>query len=351
MRIKGFDFLRGIAIILVLFRHSDLRGNLFFFGWLGVDLFFVLSGFLVSGLLFQEYIKNDKVNIKRFLVRRGFKIYPPFYFFVAVSIWTPFLFEDLNYSTENLRNELLYLQSYLPRIWLHTWSLAVEEHFYLGFAFFMFLAVKLKILKKKKRFILFLVLLLLLTFNMRLNISSFNREGSVAFMQTHLRGDGIVVGVLISYLYYFTDWVKPIFQNYLLYLIVALFLILPGFQFKGGYFFMNTFGLTYVNLGFGLLVLLSIKFEDYLNVVNLKILKILFAIICFIGVHSYSIYLWHYSLKLLVYKHLDFSGSRMNLIYMFSSIGIGIALSLIIEKPFLKIRDSKRVKRWLGTTT
>jgi len=77
MRIKGLDFLRGIAILLVLFRHNPLGNNIFYhFGWLGVDLFFVLSGFLVSGLLFTEYKKRGEVRIKRFLIRRGFKIYP-----------------------------------------------------------------------------------------------------------------------------------------------------------------------------------------------------------------------------------------------------------------------------------
>ena len=85
MRIKGLDLLRGIAILLVLFRHCDIENNiLHHFGWLGVDLFFVLSGFLVSGLLFNEYKKIGKVKIGRFLIRRGFKIYPPFYFFVLI---------------------------------------------------------------------------------------------------------------------------------------------------------------------------------------------------------------------------------------------------------------------------
>ena len=54
MRKIGLDILRGLAIILVLFRHSDLENNLIQdFGWLGVDLFFVLSGFLISNLLFK----------------------------------------------------------------------------------------------------------------------------------------------------------------------------------------------------------------------------------------------------------------------------------------------------------
>ncbi|NJM15178.1 MAG: acyltransferase [Bacteroidales bacterium] len=81
MRIKGFDFLRFVAVVLVIYRHSDSIGTLNFIGWVGVDLFFVLSGFLVSGLMFKEYKKTGGVKIKRFLMRRAFKIYPPFYVF------------------------------------------------------------------------------------------------------------------------------------------------------------------------------------------------------------------------------------------------------------------------------
>ena len=87
-RVVFFDVLRGIAVILVLGRQMaapapDVSGllkhgaNLWIqVGWTGVDLFFVLSGFLVSGLLFTEYQRHGSVDVVRFLVRRGFKIYP-----------------------------------------------------------------------------------------------------------------------------------------------------------------------------------------------------------------------------------------------------------------------------------
>ena len=76
MRIIGLDVLRGIAILLVLFRHGDYVFFLNKGGWAGVDLFFVLSGFLVSGLLFKEYKKYKTVNFRRFMVRRSVKDNP-----------------------------------------------------------------------------------------------------------------------------------------------------------------------------------------------------------------------------------------------------------------------------------
>ena len=55
-------------------------------GYFGVDLFFVLSGFLVSGLLFKEFKKHERISISRFYLRRGLRIYPPFFFFIGVSL-------------------------------------------------------------------------------------------------------------------------------------------------------------------------------------------------------------------------------------------------------------------------
>src|SRR5689334_20467843 len=86
-RLTELDFLHGIAVILVLFAHHYLTIYTATMGWIGVDLFFVLSGFLVSGLLFAEYQKFGNIDTKRFLIRRGFKIYPAFYFSVFVTLF------------------------------------------------------------------------------------------------------------------------------------------------------------------------------------------------------------------------------------------------------------------------
>src|SRR5689334_9337029 len=113
-RLASIDFLRGIAVILVLFRHHWVGIDaLQHIGWVGVDLFFVLSGFLVSGLLFAEEKKYGKVERFRFLVRRGFKIYPLFYLslvltFIA-SLYIPILPDmSLKGSLETWGSEILF---------------------------------------------------------------------------------------------------------------------------------------------------------------------------------------------------------------------------------------------------
>src|SRR6266851_2933114 len=85
MRNPALDALRGAAVLVVFSRHIafPIIGR---FGWVGVDLFFVLSGFLVSGLLFREFQRTGHVQPGRFLIRRAFKIYPQFYFMIGLSV-------------------------------------------------------------------------------------------------------------------------------------------------------------------------------------------------------------------------------------------------------------------------
>ncbi|MSP58983.1 MAG: acyltransferase [Myxococcales bacterium] len=127
VRSAAIDALRGVAILLVLGRHipevlqlpavvhtalAEWRR----FGWIGVDLFFVLSGFLVSGLLFREHQRHGRLFAGRFLIRRGFKIYPGFYLllfatWLVLGRWLP---------PHALLSEGLFVQNYWLSAWAHT---------------------------------------------------------------------------------------------------------------------------------------------------------------------------------------------------------------------------------------
>jgi peptidoglycan/LPS O-acetylase OafA/YrhL len=335
-RITGLDFLRGVAVLLVFFRHAVEDNILHFIGWAGVDLFFVLSGFLVSGLIFKEYKEKNKVDLKKFLIRRGFKIYPPFYFFIIVSLILKYIFTQEFYSISQILNEIFYLQSYRDGMWIHTWSLAVEEHFYIGLALVMAICLKYKLIENVKFMISFLIGWLVITFCMRFNISYQNiDQGVYTFTQTHLRIDGILIGVLVSYLYYFTNFYLHFkkFKHYLL--LIAFIFISPLFIFQGGSFEMNTLGLTTVNLGFGIIVLYSL--DVFTNkVIKHTILKVPVQLMSFIGLHSYSIYLWHLLPDNIINTLFHRESFILTLVL---TLLTGIIFSIIIEKPFLKIRD------------
>ena len=106
-RNPALDFLSFVAILLVLFRHLIINGNglparvafvLKTGGWVGVDLFFVLSGFLVSGLIFKEYDTYGTFDPWRFLIRRGFKIYPTLYLFLGLTWGLTYFFHYSNHE-------------------------------------------------------------------------------------------------------------------------------------------------------------------------------------------------------------------------------------------------------------
>ena len=125
MRLRQLDILRALAVLLVLGRHlPDIpasitglsRGALELWqrcGWIGVDLFFVLSGFLIAGLLFGEHERHGRIAVRRCYVRRGLKIYPPFYvLLLATVLINPML--ELSVWPRTVVYEALFIQNYGP---------------------------------------------------------------------------------------------------------------------------------------------------------------------------------------------------------------------------------------------
>ena len=352
MRITSIDFLRGVAVLLVVFRHIFLEPILITIGWTGVDLFFVLSGFLVSNLLFQEYKTTGTVKPIRFLIRRGFKIYPLFYLMIGVLFFTsyPTVLQDVPTHKARLLNEVLFIQNYNYTVTLigHTWSLAVEEHFYFGLALVFFILAKFKLLDNKLLFNILTVLILLLCLNMRINIV-FPQTGSWGFdiylIQTHLRFDTLWVGVFIAYHYnYNTVKFKKAFGNG-----GYLWLILVGFAVSICYpldnKFLATFGLTLIALCFGgtlAALVANDKSEELLYSIFGKRIVKGFAKI---GTYSYGIYLFHMMILWYVkpfgdaFNYNSWLGRLNTLVVFLVILGVGVLATEFVEKPILKWRN------------
>ncbi|RVA03350.1 acyltransferase [Mesorhizobium sp. M7A.F.Ca.US.002.01.1.1] len=140
------DLLRSIAILLVLLRHGEravsvsssaphsVAHTIFMNGWVGVDLFFVLSGYLIASHLVRAGIGSGQFDLVRYLVRRALRIVPAYYavLLLVVAGAFPFYAVDPKFLGIRVAYHLLFLQDYLPSdINVVFWSLGVEEKFYL----------------------------------------------------------------------------------------------------------------------------------------------------------------------------------------------------------------------------
>ncbi len=137
----ALDGLRGLAILLVVVYHNFGFINYFFFGWLGVDLFFVLSGFLITDILLRS--RDRKEGLSHFYIRRVLRIFPLYYLalllFLVILPGLGFFRSTLQYYVDNQFWLWTYLQNWLymikptgeTHIIHHLWSLVVEEQVYI----------------------------------------------------------------------------------------------------------------------------------------------------------------------------------------------------------------------------
>jgi peptidoglycan/LPS O-acetylase OafA/YrhL len=145
-RQPGLDLLRALAIIVVVIYHAalfgfKLPGRIDRFGWIGVDLFFVLSGYLIGGQLLTPLARGNKINLGRFFARRVLRIMPAYFVVLAVYFLLPSWREYPDMS-QPLWKFLLSIQNVALHggtAFSHAWSLAVEDQFYLALPFLLLL--------------------------------------------------------------------------------------------------------------------------------------------------------------------------------------------------------------------
>ncbi len=318
-------------------------------GWIGVDLFFVLSGFLVSGLLFAEYQKFGELKIGLFLIRRGFKIYPLFYCFILFTISYKIIV-GITIPQNQMLGELFFLQNYLGRLWNHTWSLAVEEHFYFFLSFLLYVLARKNLIERQKIFYIITAIILIGCLTLRL-IANINHPENENFFESHLRFDSLFAGVLISYLFHFNkDSLYQFSNKFGKYFIILMPLLISFTPFivPEQSFFIRTIGFTFLYIAFGLALILTITTNDVGNKIGKIISKPLFESIRKIGYYSYSIYIIHIAIAMAVKKfetYCEMDSHLYFIIYFCGSIIAGILISKLIEIPFLKMRDRFFPKR------
>jgi peptidoglycan/LPS O-acetylase OafA/YrhL len=339
-----------MAIILVLLRHQPIWDYTTHVGWIGVDLFFVLSGFLVSGLLFKEYGKFGTVKPVLFLIRRGFKIYPLYYLVLALYL----ILLPKKFYMPGLLGELIFVQNYATGFgWAYeaSWSLAVEEHFYFGLTFLMMVLLKWSprigpdSARPGKLSSLEAVLLSVMVGCLLLRLgTNLVYHDKRTFTMTHLRIDSLAAGVLLSYNYYFRcSMLQRLFDRSRRYLVPMCLLLISFTPFIADpveSYFVKTVGFTLLYTAFTLLLFYFLMAPDINGLLNRYLSKPVATGISKIGLYSYAIYLVHMFVNAQVEIWYHDGNKYMAFAISFVvSMLLGKILSDSLEALFLRIRD------------
>lgn len=350
-RIRSLDGMRAISIMMVLINHAGstmhsrvihtVPFQLLADGSLGVKIFFVISGYLITKLLLIERKKTGQISLKDFYLRRIFRIFPVFYLYIIVAIllkcfFIPTLFDDwalVGGASAYLWNylHLFNLQTLAKDngLWFfgHFWSLAMEEQFYLIWPI-MLSRINDYSLKK-----IVIGILLLMPF---LRVATYffmpDSRGQIEMM-LQTGGNTIFtgcLGALIENTTFFKEKVSKIIYNKIIIFFIAIFLFVVSpllfIYFKGAY---KVPGSSLDNLCVIILLFWSVYVPSKIsNFLNTKVMVQ-------IGILSYSLYIWQ---QLFLTRRIHFWVNQFpqNLFVVFAVAFISYYL---IEKPILRLKN------------
>ena len=302
-------------------------------------MFFVISGYLISNLIFSG-IKNNSFTLGNFFIRRELKIYPPFLLLIIVSV-TFFTLRHHPFSFQQVVAELFFFQNYHEGLWNHTWSLAVEEHFY------VLLPCLLIVLRRNNKMMrLPAILLTVMASGLILRIINFqmhpgSTDQRLFYMLSHLRMDSFVPGVLVAF---FRNYNEPVYRKLIQLpktLLLAIFtapIVILWFLSEFN-FFMLTVEFTLLSFGFAALLIVFMAADQA------RFDNAFCRLMALIGKSSYQIYLWHmcvmYWFMSLIEKtlHLTLPYYMSILIFMLVSVVLGIFMDKALEQPVLRFRE------------
>ena len=378
-RIIGLDVLRSIAILLVMLMHSGsmflplaklpLIGNIVGkllaiiipVGYLGVELFFVLSGYLIGSILIKLFSDNKKPifkEIKQFWIRRWLRTLPNYYFVLLIN-YVVFVF-ILNSYPFNWKY-LFFIQNFIsvqPSFFRESWSLAVEEWSYFLLPIIMFVCfVLFKKSSSKFLILLSICLIILLSFCVKFAFLFTNFHQFIPFDEqlrkvVLFRLDAIMYGFLMAWwMHYFSSF---FLKHKIIFLLLGLFflVILVWYFYINGNFELDNqtsnFIIVFINRMFwiplvGVCFSFMIPFFATLISFNNNILNTVFM---FISKISYSLYLIHFPVYALIFfKKLPFLNIQQSLYNIMSYFTVCFVIAYLLyrfwELPFLKWRDNK----------
>jgi peptidoglycan/LPS O-acetylase OafA/YrhL len=353
-RLPGLDLLRSIAIVWVMLFHSFLVGGLgddfawlSRFGWAGVDIFFVLSGFLIGSQLLRTLKRGEPLSLRDFYWRRAWRILPAFLAVLAVYAAFPVLREApglealWQFASFTLN---LFIDYGRNPAFSHAWSLCVEEHFYL---LFPLLAGWLTRRPSAGRFVGLCAGLVAAGIALRAGVWLHDdalqppRNWFIEdiYYPTWMRLDGLLMGVALAALrvYRPAQWQRlqelpmPLMLGGLAFAALAFWL----FRDRTG-LVANAVGWPLLSLGFGLLLVSATSARGLLGRRAVPVAGWLATI-------SYSLYLSHKLAMHAVHEwlapRLPLQGLALFAVYAAAILVVGAALHHAVERPGLRLRD------------
>jgi peptidoglycan/LPS O-acetylase OafA/YrhL len=343
---KGFNALRFYAALSVVVQHFSYSPHdwfgaallpvtleaLFLNGTDAVNLFFVLSGFLITYLLLLEQAQSGKVNVRNFYVRRAFRIFPVYFVFILVALILlrpPYNAEVLLFLTFFMGN--VAFVSFFPfPPFEHLWSIAVEEQYYL-------LA---PIMARFNKHILKLLIVIILAWWPVMVIASLLPQSALSTFVLKSRYDLIALGAVLAYGYYH-QWAT---LSYILH---------PAVRILAGLVLIYGIVLATPSADFGYTTLMGLAFAVlvYNIAASPKTPRLLESpLLEFMGKLSYSMYVYHPLFVLLFFKlfYHRLSLDQYQLIGYPVIIAATIVVSLVsyrlLESPFLRLKDRFKSK-------
>ena len=334
--LPSLDGLRAISIVLVVLGHLhgtrgfgslDLRiGN---YARLGVVVFFVISGFLITSLLLSEHARRGNVSLKLFYARRSLRIFPPSYAYLA-CISLLWLAGMVHLEARDLWHAVTYTVNYMPESsWqvTHLWSLSVEEQFYLLWPF-AFVALG----PRRATWAAAGVILLAPVARIASRIFLIGTPYYDVPMFPMV-ADSLAMGCLLASARNWLeekDWYRQLFRPVYSFLLLVLILLINRYQ---GYTVVAVFGTSIMNASLAILIHRSVcNPNDWMgHALNWKP-------VAFVGVLSYSLYLWQQ-------LFIDRASSAwpnafpQNLVF---AVAAALASYLLLERPLLKLRHHLR---------
>lgn len=347
----GLDFVRFFAIVPVLIVHyvtfalKDVSNLVYVFGDFGVEIFFALSGFLIGGIILRDFANGFSLSVCRiFYVRRWMRTLPLYYvFFVASAYITIYGFTLDHVWSAWCLAYLVFMQNLawpMLAAWYHeSWSLAIEEWFYLLFPLLFFLLAGFK---SRTRVLLIAIAMILVPLILRIVVYAPDGDLDETVRKiVVLRLDSIAFGILAivvatRYPRELVYW-KNLFGVVGACGIVIATRILQG-QIDVGFFFLHTFSFTLISASFALIVIWAYFTEWRAWEADSTAL-----IIRWFSTRSYALYLCHGSVLRTMIARGWFAKTPVvsAMIFFGSSLLLAELAHRIIERPFMRMRPKE----------